>query len=95
MRRLLTAGVCCVQLTDQKVAMETLLTDLGVTAKTNFVRIKGIFDEMDTDGSGDVSGDELTRASFPPLLSAAPAPDMQMSIRWICLIRSGRQVAIV
>lgn len=64
------AEVCCVQLTDQKIAMETLLTDLGVTAKTNFVKIKGIFDEMDTDSSGDVSGDELTRApppSPPPL----------------------------
>lgn len=56
----LTAGA--VQLTDQKRAMEMLLVDLGVTAKTNFIKLKGLFDDMDTDGSGDISGDELTRA---------------------------------
>jgi hypothetical protein len=47
------------QLTDQKVAMEMLLAKLGVSAKTNFIQIKGMFDAMDKDGSGDVDGDEL------------------------------------
>eukprot|EP00892_Ulva_mutabilis_P004449 jgi/Ulvmu1/2376/UM130_0009.1 len=47
-------------LTDQKRAMEMLLVDLGVTAKSNFIKVKGLFDAMDTDGSGDISSDELT-----------------------------------
>lgn len=51
-----------VQLTDQKLAMEMLLVDLGVTAKSNFIKVKGLFDEMDTDGSGEINADELTRA---------------------------------
>lgn len=50
------------QVTDQKVAMEVLLARLGVTAKTNFLHVKGLFDSMDADGSGAVDGEELTRA---------------------------------
>ena len=52
----------CVQLTDQKLAMEMLLSTLGITAKTNFIHVKGMFDKMDRDGSGAVDGDELARA---------------------------------
>ena len=56
----------CAQVTDQKVAMEVMLARLGVTAKTNFVHIKGLFDRMDADHSGSVDGDELTRARSTP-----------------------------
>lgn len=51
------------QLTDQKIAMEVLLGNLGVTAKTNFLHIKGLFDSMDTDSSGYVDGNELAGMS--------------------------------
>ena len=57
--------VLWLQVTDQKLAMEMLLSSLGITAKTNFIHIKGVFDRMDQDGSGDVDGDELACA---PLL---------------------------
>jgi hypothetical protein len=44
--------------------MEVLLCNLGVTAKTNFLHIKGLFDAMDTDSSGHIDGNELTGMSF-------------------------------
>jgi Ca2+-binding EF-hand superfamily protein len=53
-----------VQLTDQKLAMEMLLSTLGITAKTNFIHIKGMFDRIDKDKSGEVDGEELTRAHY-------------------------------
>jgi hypothetical protein len=49
-----------VQLTEQKMGMAMVLADLGVKAKTNFLSVKAMFDEVDRDGSGFVDGDELT-----------------------------------
>lgn len=42
--------------------MEMMLGELGVTAKTNLVKVQGLFNAIDNDGSGDIDGDELTRA---------------------------------
>jgi Ca2+-binding EF-hand superfamily protein len=53
---------CLLQLTDQKIAMEMMLGELGVSAKTNLVKVQCLFDTIDKDGSGDIDGDELTRA---------------------------------
>jgi Ca2+-binding EF-hand superfamily protein len=48
------------QLTDQKIAMEMVLSNLGVTARTDLIQVKSLFDEVDKDGSGDIDTDELT-----------------------------------
>lgn len=45
--------------------MEMLLSDLGISAKTNFLHIKGLFDQIDKDHSGQVDGDELACALMP------------------------------
>jgi Ca2+-binding EF-hand superfamily protein len=58
--------MCHLQLTDQKIAMETLLGELGVKAKTNLVQVKCLFDTIDKDGSGTIDGDELTSVSSCP-----------------------------
>ena len=39
-----------------------MLGELGVSAKTNLVKVQCLFDQIDKDGSGDIDGDELTRA---------------------------------
>ena len=39
-----------------------MLGELGVSAKTNLVKVKCLFDQIDKDGSGDIDGDELTCA---------------------------------
>lgn len=85
----LTAGA--VQLTDQKRAMEMLLLDLGVTAKTNFIKLKGLFDDMDTDGSGDISGDELTRA--PRLKNPSTIPLQEVFVPRSDGLLAGRHMA--
>jgi hypothetical protein len=54
-----------VQVTDQKIAMEILLADLGISAKSNFLHIKRLFDGIDKDHSGQVDGDELASALQP------------------------------
>lgn len=50
------------QLTDQKIAMEMTLGELGVSAKTNLLKVQSLFDAIDKDKSGDIDGDELTCA---------------------------------
>ena len=54
--------------------MEMLLGDLGITAKTNFLHIKGLFDKIDADGSGEVDGQELTGAALAAILNGATRP---------------------
>lgn len=39
-----------------------MLGELGVSAKTNLVKVKGLFDAIDKDDSGELDSDELTRA---------------------------------
>lgn len=95
--RTLMLGPFALQLTDQKMAMESLLVDLGVTAKTNFIKIKGLFDEMDTDGSGDISTDELTRVPracvYPPTVSLSHTVPSALRLLVGDLHRIGRQLS--
>ena len=78
--------VVWLQVTDQKLAMEMLLSSLGITAKTNFIHIKGVFDRMDQDGSGDVDGDELACAPLLLRMLSLLNNVMRFSVLTICSV---------
>lgn len=48
-----------------------MLGELGVSAKTNLVKVQRLFEQMDTDKSGEIDGDELTRAHSHTMLHIA------------------------
>lgn len=53
------------QITDQRFALEMTLGKLGLSAKSDFLRVKDVFAQADKDDSGFIDGDELVGAKRP------------------------------